>query len=57
MTAARRSASVAGLILAALLATLGGCTSPASNSAAPSPGSFAVHMNGTMNSAIGAAHP
>ena len=58
MTLARLGASASLLILAALLAGCSGGPTPSAASAqGAAPGSFAVHMSGTMTTEVGTAHP
>lgn len=58
MRAARLGASASVLILVALLAGCsGGPTASAASAEGATPGSFALHMNGTMTTEVGTAHP
>ncbi|HTU52512.1 MAG TPA: hypothetical protein VMF62_00945 [Acetobacteraceae bacterium] len=55
---AARGAAVALLIMAAMLAGCSrGPTASAPSAQSAAPGSFAVHMNGTMTTEAGTAHP
>lgn len=58
---ARGAKSVGSMIVAAVLFCLGGCTNGAmstkASSAAPAPGTVAVHMNGDAGFFAGAASP
>lgn len=57
----RAAKPVAGMIVAAVLFCLGGCTNGATNTKAsatpPAPGTVAVHMNGDAGFFAGAASP
>lgn len=57
----RAAKPVAGMIVAAMLFCLGGCTngtmSTKASSAAPAPGTVVVHMNGDAGYFAGASSP
>jgi len=60
--AGRICAAIAGLIIAAMISALGGCSDGATNKDATAttpapPGSFTVHMGGEMTGFAGAGSP